>query len=164
MTTSPRPTLWIALVAIAILAGGLWLALHQWRIGQTSPAAELQPPEPAPLDTSSVDTSGTMVTRALAQIPAVVDSAELKSRWREEVGGADLAGLSAAQRELVVRFANAERCTCGCGFTLAACRAYDLTCPVSLPRVKSLVDSVRSGLITSARGLRARPAEGVTPR
>ena len=61
-----------------------------------------------------------------------------------------------AQRALFVRVANSYRCTCGCGFTLATCRAYDAQCPVSGPRVRALRDSVRAGLV-SARGLRQRP-------
>jgi hypothetical protein len=103
-----------------------------------------------------------VIDRALAQIPALVDSAELKSRWQDEVRGVDVAALDPARREIFLRAANAQRCTCGCGFTLAACRAYDLTCPVSLPRVESLFDSVRAGRIKSAEGLRERPAGAVS--
>ncbi|HEY3215273.1 MAG TPA: hypothetical protein VGK93_02145 [Candidatus Eisenbacteria bacterium] len=56
-----------------------------------------------------------------------------------------------------MQFANAERCTCGCGYTLAGCRAYDPTCEVSLPRIEGLLDSVRDGHIREARGVRSRP-------
>src|SRR5207244_4091094 len=93
------------------------------------------------------------------QIP--VDSAEIKSRWTEDLRGVDLSALTAPQREILVRHANAERCTCGCGFTLAACRAFDATCPVSLPLAERLRDSVAAGLIRSAAGLRTRPALAV---
>ena len=72
--------------------------------------------------------------------------------------GVDVAGLTPAQRALFVRVANSYRCTCGCGFTLATCRAYDAQCPVSGPRVRALRDSVRAGLV-SARGLRQRPKD-----
>ena len=63
-----------------------------------------------------------------------------------------------SRRGIFVRFANAERCTCGCGYTLAACRAFDSSCDVSAPRVQSLLDSVRAGRIRSAAGIRKRPA------
>ena len=76
----------------------------------------------------------------------------------DEVKGVDLTAVTPGQREIFLRFANAERCTCGCGYTLAACRTYDTTCPVSLPIVKALLDSVCSGQIRSANGIRQRPS------
>ena len=85
------------------------------------------------------------------------DSTAIKTRWVDEVAGFDLAGLDSTRREIFVRFANAERCTCGCGYTLAACRAYDSSCDVSAPRVQSLLDSVRAGHVRSLAGIRRRP-------
>jgi hypothetical protein len=79
------------------------------------------------------------------------------NRWVEVIPGVDLAGLDAMQREQFVRFANAQRCTCGCGFTLAACRVYDASCEVSMPRVVALLDSVRVRKVGSLAGLRPRP-------
>ena len=75
-----------------------------------------------------------------------------------EEPGFDLVALSASQREIFVRFANAERCTCGCGYTLAACRAFDSSCDVSAPRVQTLFDSVKAGRIRSAARIRERPS------
>ena len=95
------------------------------------------------------------VGRALAI--AKVDSSK-KSEWVEVVPGFDVADLTAGQRETFIRFANAERCSCGCGFTLAACRRFDSACEVSTPRVEALLDSVRRGLVTGTRSLRTRPA------
>ena len=141
-------TTWIALAATAALLAGLGVWLVEWRAGQ--PARAPAGAEP--------DTGQGVIEQALRQIPGGVDSTELKSRWTDDARGVDLSVLTPAKREIFLRFANAERCTCGCGYTLAACRAYDLTCPVSLPRVESLLDSVRSGRISSARGLRERPA------
>ena len=112
----------------------------------------------------ALDTAGTdpLVARALAQIPpAPIDSTEIKTGWRDEVPGIDLAALAPARREVFLRYANSEMCTCGCGFTLAACRTYDTTCPVSLPRVEKLRDSVVAGRVASARGLRERPARAL---
>jgi hypothetical protein len=78
----------------------------------------------------------------------------------DEIPGADLAGLDPARAETFLRFANARRCTCGCGFTLAACRRFDPSCEVSGPLVAALLDSVAHGWVSDARGLRRRPAPG----
>jgi len=81
-----------------------------------------------------------------------------KTRWRDEVPGADLDRLSAERREIFLRIANTRGCTCGCGYTLAACRTYDTSCEKSLPKVTALLDSVSRGLIADAAGSRERPA------
>jgi len=141
---------WIALGAAALLVAGLAAAIRHAR----SPRA---PSRAAP---AVGEPSDSTIEQALRQIPAAVDSAALKSRWVDEVRGVDVSALSPKRREIFLRFANAERCTCGCGYTLGACRAYDLTCPVSLPRVETLLDSVRAGRIPSAAGLRERPRPG----
>jgi hypothetical protein len=94
---------------------------------------------------------------AAKQRPPDPGSSSAKHRWVEDVPGVDLADLDPAHREIFVRFANAERCTCGCGYTLAACRVYDSTCEVSLPRIETLLDSVRDGRLRDVRGLRPRP-------
>ncbi|HEY6866197.1 MAG TPA: hypothetical protein VI792_03005, partial [Candidatus Eisenbacteria bacterium] len=88
------------------------------------------------------------------------DNAAEKSRFVHFVKGFDVSDLSPERRELFLRFANAERCTCGCGYTLAGCRAYDPTCPISEPRVQKLLDSVRAGLYTTPPDTRRRPAPG----
>lgn len=94
------------------------------------------------------------ITRALRL--AGVDSTK-KNEWVDEVPHVDLAGLPAARVEVFLRFANARRCTCGCGFTLAACRRFDPTCEVSGPLVEALLDSVARGLVANTDGLRERP-------
>jgi len=141
-------TFWIVMVALAALVAGLATAISQWRAQRPGPAG-VEVPAPA-------DTGESIIGQALAQIP--VDSTALKNRWLDSVRGVDVAGLTPAQRALFVRVANSYRCTCGCGFTLATCRAYDAQCPVSGPRVRALRDSVRAGLV-SARGLRQRPKD-----
>jgi len=130
----PRPERgrisWVAAAALAALAAGLALATSHW--WPRRPPADA----PAPATAGVGDTSGDVVGRAL-----------------------ELAGdLDPARREVAIRFANARRCTCGCGFTLAACRTYDPTCETSLPLVEKLVDSVRAGLLRNTHGLRPRPA------
>ena len=138
---------WIAIVAVAGLIAGLSAAWWYSR-----------PPQPAPLAGTPDAGAGLpddAIHRGLSA--AADDSAAIKARWVDEVPGFDLSGLNAARREIFVRFANAERCTCGCGYTLAACRAYDPSCEVSAPRVQTLLDSVRAGHITSTAGVRKRP-------
>lgn len=88
---------------------------------------------------------------------AGVDSTK-KNEWVDEIPSADLSALDARRTEVFLRFANARRCTCGCGFTLAACRRFDPTCEVSGPLVAALLDSVARGLVSETRGLRERPA------
>jgi hypothetical protein len=83
---------------------------------------------------------------------------EDKSRWVSEVKGFDYSDLNRDRRTRFIRFANAERCTCGCGYTLAGCRTYDPSCPVSGPRVQALLDSVRAGLHVAPATVRRRHA------
>jgi len=137
------------LVVVAALTGGLGVWILQSR-----------PPRPAAAPAVTVlpvadDTSDAVIEQALGQVP--VDSTELRNRWLDEVRFADVSGLTARQRDLFVRAANTRRCTCGCGFTLATCRAYDTTCPVSGGYVEALIDSVRAGQVRDP-ALRARPA------
>lgn len=53
----------------------------------------------------------------------------------------DFTSLNAEQKRAALVEANADRCTCGCGMTLAQCVATDMSCPV------------RSGNITKIRGM-----------
>jgi hypothetical protein len=145
-----RRSLVIGAVAIAILALGLTALVRQWR-----PAAP-----PGASTSAPADTGDAVIDQALGQIPASADSAEIKARWMDDIKGIEIAALDDAQRDLFVRFANARRCTCGCGFTLAACRTYDPTCPVSEPILEALRDSITAGRIRSANGLRERPPGG----
>jgi hypothetical protein len=145
-----RPSLLIGVVVALLFAGGLFAA---WKLGH--PAAI--PPSATSGSAADPDTSAdAVVDQALGQIPAPTDSAEIKTGWRNDVRGIDLDALAPRQRTLMLRYANSEMCTCGCGFTLAACRTYDLTCPVSGPKVEALRDSIVAGRITSAAGLRER--------
>lgn len=81
-----------------------------------------------------------------------------KNAWVEEIPGTDLSALDPARAEIFLRFANARRCTCGCGFTLAACRQFDPSCEISTPLAAALLDSVTRGEVADTRGLRPRPA------
>lgn len=112
-----------ALVVLAVLVGAGYALLPR--------AAGVRRP-PATADTAGV------VERALA---LAADTTK-RHAWVDAVPGIDDAGLSPGARAAFIRLANAERCTCGCGFTLAACRVYDPSCEVSLPLVRALLDSV----------------------
>jgi thiol-disulfide isomerase/thioredoxin len=52
---------------------------------------------------------------------------------------AEVAKLNGDQRTAVLKRLNDEKCTCGCGLTLAQCRINDPSCEVSLPIAKKIV-------------------------
>jgi hypothetical protein len=62
-----------------------------------------------------------------------------------EIKVVDFSGLDAAQKRHALETANAARCTCGCGMTLAQCVATDSTCPIR----DSNVEKIR-GMVTDA--------------
>ena len=54
----------------------------------------------------------------------------------------DFSVLNQTQKVSALRAANAARCTCGCGMTLAQCVATDSTCPIrtdNIERIKGMV-------------------------
>ena len=148
-STAPGRAHIVALIALVLLAAGLAAWLRSARPLQSVPLPAAVMPD---------TTSDGAVEQALDL--AGRDSSAIKSRWIERVRGVDLAVMAPERRELFIRFANAERCTCGCGYTLAGCRESDMSCEVSGPRIAALLDSVRSGRIRSAKGLRERPRGG----
>jgi hypothetical protein len=138
-----RVARWIGLATVAVLALGVGVAWRQWAPRPSAPARDPSSAEP--------------VREALAQAEP-----DERSRWVDPVPGADVSALDEPRRVLFLQLANARRCTCGCGYTLAACRAYDASCDVSLPRVEALLDSVRRGLVRAAPDARA-DAPGTGP-
>jgi len=98
---------------------------------------------------------GDVVARALEL--ARGDSARLKELWVDDIPDLELAALPASARDTFLRIANARRCDCGCGYTLAGCRRFDSTCEASGPRARALFDSVRDGRISRADGFPAPP-------
>ena len=140
---------WIALVAFAALVAGIGIAWQQSR-----PVRPVEPPVPGG------QAGDRVIEQALEEAAPPIDSTAFKQRWLDEVRGADVSGLDARRLELFIRHANAGQCTCGCGYTLAGCRASDMTCDVSGGRIQALLDSIRAGHISSARGIRARPRDG----
>ena len=150
-------TLVIGLLALLVVVAGAFVAMRPF-LKPSAPSKPLPPPTAEELNHPDSD----VVARAMAGVPlaAVVDSSAFKSRWLDPVRGMDLTSLSATQREIFLRFANSEYCTCGCGYTLAGCRESDMSCEISGPRLDALMDSVRTGKIHTARGVRARPSGG----
>src|SRR5260221_14748970 len=60
-----------------------------------------------------------------------------------EIKVVDFSGLDAKQKRGALEAANAARCTCGCGMTLAQCVATDSTCPIretNVEKIKTLVN------------------------
>lgn len=143
--------LWIGALAIAALVAGVLLAVQH---GRPSSA-----PDPAPPPATAGVPAGDTLEQALriARADSASGNSLPKDRWLNDLKGFNILDLSDTRRAALLRLANAERCTCGCGYTLAGCRAYDPTCPVSGPRVQRLLDSVRAGRVPDPpmRGRRA---------
>jgi hypothetical protein len=60
-----------------------------------------------------------------------------------EINVVDFSGLDAKQKRSALETANAARCSCGCGMTLAQCVATDSTCPIregNVDKIKGMVD------------------------
>lgn len=63
-----------------------------------------------------------------------------------EMGVIDFSSLDSKQKRTALVAANAARCPCGCGMTLAQCVATDSTCPLrerNIDRVKVMVEQAR---------------------
>jgi hypothetical protein len=130
-----------------LLAGGIVFGLWQWELARRPRRVPSRPAEALSDD----------IIRHALEAAAMGGEQTGKSRWVDEVPGVPLAELSPEQREIFLRAANAERCTCGCGYTLGGCRNFDASCETSLPRVQALFDSVRRGLQGPVASLHARP-------
>jgi hypothetical protein len=148
----PRFTRWIAMLATVLLLAGIGAAVWSRRAAEpvASPQVSASDRDPTPEGEADIPDDETH-RHALA-------SDQEKSKWVAVVPQVDVSGLSQKQLDLFLSAANTQRCTCGCGYTLAGCRVYDSSCEKSGPRVAALLDSVRAGQIRSAAGLRAAPA------
>lgn len=65
--------------------------------------------------------------------PSAVSPESVSTTQYTDLPGIDLEGLSEMEREELLTWSNQEPCTCGCGFTLAACRHRDPHCKHSAP-------------------------------
>jgi hypothetical protein len=52
-------------------------------------------------------------------------------------------GLDPSEKLVALKAANAARCTCGCGMTLAQCVATDSTCPVRSAHIETIREMVK---------------------
>ncbi|MBI2834149.1 MAG: TlpA family protein disulfide reductase [Acidobacteria bacterium] len=59
--------------------------------------------------------------------------------YATEIPGLDLSRFAAKARQRMLERLNSDKCTCGCGLTLAQCRINDPDCTVSLPAAQKLV-------------------------
>jgi SEC-C motif len=60
----------------------------------------------------------------------------------KKIAVVNFSGLNASQKKVALRAANAARCTCGCGMTLAQCVSTDSSCPIrtdNIARIKEMV-------------------------
>ena len=137
-----------AVIVMLATVGTAWVIGHPGKPGRPLLAT---PGRWAPPDSIR---EALRLARAAAVLRPGSDSASVgrldKHRWVPEVKGFPATDLAPARRDAFIGFANAQRCTCGCGYTLAGCRSYDPSCPVSGPRVERLLDSVRAGFYARA--------------
>lgn len=83
-----------------------------------------------------------------ANVEYVKDTGQVllaNAAFATEIPGVDLSKLTPAQKAEVLKRLNTERCTCGCGLTLAQCRINDPACGVSLPAAQKIVQEVLNG-------------------
>lgn len=85
--------------------------------------------------------------RVLAGLPTdaivqtVADTGQVflaNAAYATEIPGVSLKTLTADQREKALTRMNTERCSCGCGLTVAQCRINDPSCDVSLPQAQKI--------------------------
>ena len=66
-----------------------------------------------------------------------------------QLAAIDFSSLNDDQKHAALVDANAGRCTCGCGMTLAQCVSTDMTCPIrtdNITKIRAMVQkALRSG-------------------
>ena len=67
-----------------------------------------------------------------------------------ELPGVDFSKLTAKQKRAALRQLNEQKCTCGCGLTLAQCRINDTGCPVSVKLAQQVVEKIARGQNTAS--------------
>jgi hypothetical protein len=58
----------------------------------------------------------------------------------------DFTSLNSDQKHAALVEANASRCSCGCGMTLAQCVATDMTCPIRTDNITKIRAMVQKAL------------------
>ncbi|HET6373484.1 MAG TPA: thioredoxin domain-containing protein [Candidatus Polarisedimenticolia bacterium] len=65
--------------------------------------------------------------------------------YREGLQGVDFTGLDEATKERALKILNGNRCSCGCGMTVAECRVTDPTCPKSPGIAAAAMAAIKAG-------------------
>jgi hypothetical protein len=64
----------------------------------------------------------------------------------DDIVAVSFSGLSDGQKTDALEAANAARCTCGCGMTLAQCVSTDMTCPIRDSNIEKIKTMVRTAM------------------
>lgn len=65
----------------------------------------------------------------------------------EDIKVVNFADMDRDQKRTALEAANAQRCPCGCGMTLAQCVSTDMTCPIregNIEKIKTIVRDARA--------------------
>ena len=63
-----------------------------------------------------------------------------------QLAAIDFSSLNSDQKRAALVEANASRCNCGCGMTLAQCVATDMTCPIRTDNIIKIRGMVQKAL------------------
>ena len=61
----------------------------------------------------------------------------------KDIAVVSFSALTSSERRSALEAANHERCSCGCGMTLAQCVSTDMTCPLREQNIQSIRTMVR---------------------
>ncbi len=67
-----------------------------------------------------------------------------QSEFQSEIPGVDLSGLSPANQVEALKQLNSEKCTCGCGLTVAQCLVDDPSCGTSPSVASAIMTRIRA--------------------
>ncbi len=77
------------------------------------------------------------------QLPKIIHESEWKNAT--QLPDVDFAGLSADQKQTLLKLLREETCTCGCTFKMAECRLKDPKCAFSRMSAHAAVKAVKDG-------------------
>lgn len=93
----------------------------------------------------------------LAYLGIQANSPEWKTRFQEEFPGLEAAAsLPQESRRVVVQWANAEKCSCRCGFTVASCLKLDSTCPNRPSNLQRVAERIKAAMNDDSRDATTR--------
>jgi hypothetical protein len=80
---------------------------------------------------------------SIAVVALVIYGLSTSIAYNEKrIAAVNFSSLNASQKRTALRAANAARCNCGCGMSLAECVSTDATCPIrtdNIARIKEMV-------------------------